>query len=77
MQLLPLFFQAFMSTAEAGKCDEYVNQAANQEGAALVRTFASLARCDKSMAEDNFLNAFSSKGERSEYSLSFRSCNYR
>ena len=58
MHLLPLFFQAFMSTAEAGKCDKYVNQAANQDGAALVRTFASLARCDKKMAEDNFLIAF-------------------
>lgn len=58
MQILPLIFQAFMSTAEAGKCDAYVNKAATQEGAALVRTFAQLARCDKNMAEDNFLGAF-------------------
>ena len=58
MHILPLLFQAFIGTAEAGKCDTYVNQAATQEGAALVRTFAKLARCDKNMAEDNFLGAF-------------------
>ena len=36
-------------------CGSYVNQAAYQQGAGLVRTFAKLAKCDKAMAEDNFL----------------------
>lgn len=58
MYFLPFLFQAFIGTAAAGKCDIHVNEAASQEGAALVRTFAKLARCDKNMAEENFLGAF-------------------
>mgnify|MGYP006092935669 CR=1 FL=1 len=58
MYILPLIMQIFISTAEAGKCDAYVNQAASQSGATLVKTFAKLTRCDKKMAEENFLGAF-------------------
>ena len=58
MYIIPLIMQIFIGTAEAGKCDPYVNQAASQEGATLVRTFAKLAHCDKKMAEENFLGAF-------------------
>lgn len=51
---------AFIQTAEAGSCgaSKLVAQAASQHGAELVRTFATLARCDKAVAEDNFLGAF-------------------
>ena len=58
MMTLALLLSSFISTAEAGKCTTYVNQAASQKGATLVRTFGKLAKCDKNMAEDNFLGAF-------------------
>ena len=58
MMTLALLFSSFISTAEAGRCTTYVNQAASQKGATLVRTFSRLAKCDKNMAEDNFLGAF-------------------
>jgi hypothetical protein len=58
MTLLAFLASTFLSTAEADSCGKYVTQAASQEGAGLVRTFAQLAQCDKAMAEDNFLGAF-------------------
>ncbi len=58
MMTLAFLASTFLSTAEAASCGKYVTQAASQEGAALVRTFAKLAQCDKDMAEDNFLGAF-------------------
>jgi hypothetical protein len=58
MTILAFLASTFLSTAEAASCGSYVTQAASQEGAGLVRTFAKLAKCDKTMAEDNFLGAF-------------------
>ena len=58
MTILAFLASTFLSTAEAASCGSYVNQAASQQGAGLVRTFAKLAKCDKAMAEDNFLGAF-------------------
>ena len=58
MTILALLASTFLTTAEAASCGSYVNQAASQQGAGLVRTFAKLAKCDKTMAEDNFLGAF-------------------
>lgn len=58
MTILAFLASTLLSTAEAASCGSYVNQAASQKGAGLVRTFAKLAKCDKAMAEDNFLGAF-------------------
>lgn len=58
MMTLAFLMSTMIGQAEAGKCDAYVYQAASQKGAGLVRTFAKLAQCDKTMAEDNFLGAF-------------------
>jgi hypothetical protein len=54
---LILASQLLLSTAQAG-CDSYVTKASKQSGADLVRTFDKLAKCDKAIAEDNFLVAF-------------------
>ena len=56
--ILAFLASTFLSTAEAASCNSHVTQAASQQGADLVRTFAKLAKCDKDMAEDNFLGAF-------------------
>ena len=58
MTLLAFLASTFLSTAEAASCKSHVTQAASQSGATLVRTFGKLAKCDKAMAEDNFLGAF-------------------
>ena len=58
MMTLAFLISTVLGQAEAANCSTYVNQAASQSGAGLVRTFAKLAQCDKAMAEDNFSGAF-------------------
>ena len=60
----PLTFLLFTNPAEASsKCNRYLRSAESfnadkQDGSKLVRTFNSLAKCDKKVAEESFIPTF-------------------
>ena len=50
-----LISATLLNPAHAGKCDTYLRRADSSSGQALINNFNSLAKCDSTLAEDNFV----------------------